>query len=756
MDFHVPAPGGVAPGNPVALAARGADPAIDVPANPAHFFRRVRGAPLQPVPGALVPVPQLLSMSLVEGVLGPAVSIDGNPAVGNHVFLLRMILPTKFETALAQLEAEPLGVGLDPTALYASLAHAASAVLAAVRRVSARAGPLHPAYVLTVADSFDLDPMAAGAPAAFASLSLAPTAFLFSGMTGPGGFLVHYGFMAFLCFGRALSNSRDIAGQPSRRLFPALQILAVAAGCATAAPAGTPIAAASLVTWLQLSEPDADVCFLSAVGGALDAREQNARDRHNLRYGTVDQKETLVASLLMVEPISLRTPTLQAVLGSGISISAAVSASSRLLRHVSNSHSASVGSVASLFALETAIAPSAHALTSAGAVVATISDRVDRIVEAMGGSIAGTAASSGALSVYAKDLATKLGLPSWIATENALIAEIGRPVPRLVVLMELMTQSPILGVRQLALSKERYADQKQLLRLSPTLVKVMDLLTDDHTDRLRHRAVADALVADPVTRLPTTNEEITFFHTFPLDLSKRILRGAFDEIDWVELLRLVLQVRHPNQEVAPYSDGLFDPMVPPLLIPLLERVSALIGLPSLMVITFWRSEEMPVEWETGLLKILPKKGDKSDPSNYRGIMLLEVAYKIIANIVHMRLQRVLESPAHVDHEPQCGFRSGRGTCDASFTIKQLIKKRREHGLETWVFFADLVKAFDRVPRAADKMPPLEFTSAAEAASDPEIGRNRSGQIGNIVPTDNFAMAYLHRSVAGLRRFRGFP
>ena len=27
-----------------------------------------------------------------------------------------------------------------------------------------------------------------------------------------------------------------------------------------------------------------------------------------------------------------------------------------------------------------------------------------------------------------------------------------------------------------------------------------------------------------------------------------------------------------------------------------------------------------------------------------------------------------------------------------------LKKRQEHGLETWVLFLDLVKAFDRVPR----------------------------------------------------------
>jgi hypothetical protein len=90
------------------------------------------------------------------------------------------------------------------------------------------------------------------------------------------------------------------------------------------------------------------------------------------------------------------------------------------------------------------------------------------------------------------------------------------------------------------------------------------------------------------------------------------------------------------------------------------------------VIDFWEAEpeEMAPEWETGLLKILPKKGDRSLPGNYRGIMLLEVAYKIIANILFTRLTPIVESPKHVDHEPQCGFCSERGCPDASFTVNQ--------------------------------------------------------------------------------------
>ena len=42
-----------------------------------------------------------------------------------------------------------------------------------------------------------------------------------------------------------------------------------------------------------------------------------------------------------------------------------------------------------------------------------------------------------------------------------------------------------------------------------------------------------------------------------------------------------------------------------------------------ILVDFWENELPPKQWETGLLKILPKKGDLSNPGNYRGIILLE-------------------------------------------------------------------------------------------------------------------------------------
>ena len=113
-----------------------------------------------------------------------------------------------------------------------------------------------------------------------------------------------------------------------------------------------------------------------------------------------------------------------------------------------------------------------------------------------------------------------------------------------------------------------------------------------------------------------------------------------------------------------------------------------------VVLHFWESEEVPAQWEECLLKILPKSGDLSQPGNYRGIMLLEVLLKVVKQLLKARLSPIQES---LDHESQCGFRPNKGCTDANFVLRLVTKRRKEHGLETWVLLLDLVKAFDRVP-----------------------------------------------------------
>ena len=112
---------------------------------------------------------------------------------------------------------------------------------------------------------------------------------------------------------------------------------------------------------------------------------------------------------------------------------------------------------------------------------------------------------------------------------------------------------------------------------------------------------------------------------------------------------------------------------------------------------YWVTENAHDDCEVGLLiSIMLKKDDLSKPGNYRGIMMLEVFHKIAGNIILDRLKPIQET--QLDHESQNGFRPQRGCFDAIFTVRQVMKKRREHSLETWLLLIDLVKALDRVPR----------------------------------------------------------
>jgi hypothetical protein len=81
---------------------------------------------------------------------------------------------------------------------------------------------------------------------------------------------------------------------------------------------------------------------------------------------------------------------------------------------------------------------------------------------------------------------------------------------------------------------------------------------------------------------------------------------------------------------------------------------------------------------------MPNKGDLNNPGNYRGCMMLEVAYKNVVNILLNRLKPIEES-VQLNHECQNGLRLKRGCVDYIFYFIQLTIKRAKHGLETWLF-----------------------------------------------------------------------
>jgi len=111
---------------------------------------------------------------------------------------------------------------------------------------------------------------------------------------------------------------------------------------------------------------------------------------------------------------------------------------------------------------------------------------------------------------------------------------------------------------------------------------------------------------------------------------------------------------------------------------------------------FFEGEIDIAEWHWGNLRTLPKKGDLSNPNNWRGINLLDVTSKIVSKLVTRSLQTVLSD----EGTPfQFGSTPGTGCPDAVFSLKTILQSRREVDLDSWVVFFDLVKAFDTANHA---------------------------------------------------------
>ncbi|KAI3368228.1 hypothetical protein L3Q82_007815 [Scortum barcoo] len=110
----------------------------------------------------------------------------------------------------------------------------------------------------------------------------------------------------------------------------------------------------------------------------------------------------------------------------------------------------------------------------------------------------------------------------------------------------------------------------------------------------------------------------------------------------------------------------------------------------------WRLGTVPLEWQTGVVVPLLKKGDRRVCSNYRGITLLSLPGKVYARVLERRIRPYSRSLRI--QEEQCGFRPGRGTVDQLYTLHRVLEGLWEFAQPVHMCFVDLEKAFDRVPR----------------------------------------------------------
>jgi hypothetical protein len=94
-----------------------------------------------------------------------------------------------------------------------------------------------------------------------------------------------------------------------------------------------------------------------------------------------------------------------------------------------------------------------------------------------------------------------------------------------------------------------------------------------------------------------------------------------------------------------------------------------------------------MKWKGSIIVPIYKKGDKTDCSNYRGISLFPITYKILSNILLSKLTYAEEITG--DH--QCGFRRSRSTTDHIFCFRQILEKKWESNEAVHQLFIDFKK-----------------------------------------------------------------
>ena len=109
----------------------------------------------------------------------------------------------------------------------------------------------------------------------------------------------------------------------------------------------------------------------------------------------------------------------------------------------------------------------------------------------------------------------------------------------------------------------------------------------------------------------------------------------------------------------------------------------------------WILGKTPKDWQTGVIILIYKKGDRKQCTNYRGISLFGFPGKVYAKCLKRKCRDIMEPKSE---DGQCDFRPGLSTTDQFFTLRQIFEKSWDYAKDVFACFVDLEKPYNRVPR----------------------------------------------------------
>jgi hypothetical protein len=168
--------------------------------------------------------------------------------------------------------------------------------------------------------------------------------------------------------------------------------------------------------------------------------------------------------------------------------------------------------------------------------------------------------------------------------------------------------------------------------------------------------------------------------------------------------------RTGNNNIEKYEEILYHTVEPELPAPNIEEIEIIIKLlknnkspgkdninPELLKIAgkeilinihhiianIWNSEQVEQEWSPSVICPIFKKGDLTKVSNYRGISLLDTAYKVLSLAILRRIEAIA---IDIVGKYQCSFSKGRSTSDHIFTLRQTMEKYYEYDKDLHMIF----------------------------------------------------------------------
>ena len=130
---------------------------------------------------------------------------------------------------------------------------------------------------------------------------------------------------------------------------------------------------------------------------------------------------------------------------------------------------------------------------------------------------------------------------------------------------------------------------------------------------------------------------------------------------------------------------------------ILQRCAFLRSMLHAIIVECWKEKHIPSCWKRSATILIYKKGDTSDPANFRPITLQPVLYKILATIIRQRMSAYLEQNKFVDKKFQKGFWPAvDGVGEHTETLIHIIRDSRRHQRSLVITLLDLKNAFGEV------------------------------------------------------------